>query len=494
MSEEGRRRVVWLVLVIYWLIFFFEGVLRKWIFAGASRYLYFIRDPLVVAVYLVAFFYRFPLKRSVFRDWAVLLAVGAVFVTIIQQLFTADPPNWILLVYGWRNYFLLMPLMFLIATCFRREDLYRLMRHTCWMSVPIAVLVFFQFLAPKSAAINKGFGIGDDEISNAGVAFDVVRTYGVFTAAPGESAFVVSLLAMVLYAWLTPRSKRFVNRPFLILATASAFTCLALSGSRGAVVWAAIVIIVAVSAVPLAVRIGVRVVAPVAIVMIAAVAAPLAFPREWEAFSYRWEGAYVGESEEFGSLGIIGRALFDVISFRYVIPVTPLFGNGLGTAGNAAGRFGRGEILTSANITRGQIDQAEIDRLAGQESDWGRHVIELGPILGLIFVVFRVTLTAWLGVNAFRAARRSRDPLPLLMFAFVGVIFFNGQLVGQGTLGGYGWLFAGFTMALCRETAMSARFRLPGQRELQREFRPQSMGPMRPIRPMTMPVPNPNRR
>jgi hypothetical protein len=134
----------------------------------------------------------------------------------------------------------------------------------------------------------------------------------------------------------------------------------------------------------------------------------------------------------------------------------------MGMGGNAAGRFGKGEIFT---MDWGQVDEGGALRLTAQESDWGRHVVDLGPIFAVILIIFRVTLTTWLGIRAFQATRRLGDPLALLMFAFVGVLLFNGQITGHGTLGGYAWLFAGFTMAVCREQTgppMADRCRLPG--------------------------------
>ena len=53
-----------LILTIY-LFVVFEGTLRKWIFPGAFDFLFFVRDPVVVAAYVYALAkYGFPLTSK----------------------------------------------------------------------------------------------------------------------------------------------------------------------------------------------------------------------------------------------------------------------------------------------------------------------------------------------------------------------------------------------------------------------------------------------
>ncbi len=51
-----------------------------------------------------------------------------------------------------------------------------------------------------------------------------------------KGAFIGSVVAMLLAAWLRPRSKRPVRGVVLLAASAAGMSCLALSGSRGAIV------------------------------------------------------------------------------------------------------------------------------------------------------------------------------------------------------------------------------------------------------------------
>ncbi len=81
------------------------------------------------------------------------------------------------------------------------------------------------------------------------------------------------------------------------------------------------------------------------------------------------------------------------------------------------------------------------------ETDWARQIVDLGPVVGLMFIAYRIAFTIWLGLRCLDGARRVRNPLPLLLFTFVGIDLLYGLLTGHGTVNGYVWLFTGFCLA-----------------------------------------------
>ena len=108
--------------------------------------------------------------------------------------------------YGWRNYFYYIPLAFVIGANFHQDDLYRLIRQTLFVAIPIVLLVWLQVLSSADAVINAG--IIEGGLYNAGVARGFVRTYGTFTSSSGQTLFVCSLIAMVLANWMLPERQR----------------------------------------------------------------------------------------------------------------------------------------------------------------------------------------------------------------------------------------------------------------------------------------------
>jgi len=120
----------------------------------------------------------------------------------------------------------------------------------------------------------------------------------------------------------------------------------------------------------------------------------------------------------------------------------PPLGFGLGFGGNAA-------ILMKATI-----DGVQPGVYA--ETDYARHMVDLGPACGIAYIVFRVVFVVWLLRRALRATRRSGDPLPMMLFAYAGYTVLVGQISGHGSINVYGWLFAGLCMAASRNALESA--------------------------------------
>ena len=83
--------------------------------------------------------------------------------------------------------------------------------------------------------------------------------------------------------------------------------------------------------------------------------------------------------------------------------------------------------------------------------------MDLGTLVGVLFILYRIVFTITVFVNALQATRRSANPMPLLLFGYVGIGLFYGQLTGHGTVGGFLWLYLGLCMASCRVALSQAR-------------------------------------
>lgn len=435
--ERGRRHLVALITFIY-LLLIFEGSIRKWMFPSMAQVLFFIRDPFVLAAYFMAFRHGFFPKGNAFLLAGMGLGLCAVLLVGVQTLASAASSGGaILAVYGWRNYFFYIPLAFVIGEAFERPDLQRIVRWTLILAIPGAILALLQFMAPLDSPINVGFG-GDKTLQFHGLNTDGVhtRTMGFFTSDLGHKEFTVSALAMAFSLWLVPAARRYVKFWLLLPATCAALVCLAVSGSRGAMVHSGLVLIGAIACAVL-VRGGVSVRAVIwpSVIAAAAVALyPIVLPDAFEAFVHRWEHASASESAAFAQWGIIGRALYAFIDFFSLMGDTPLAGYGLGLAGNAR--------LTLGIVIEGFTGWAE--------TDWARQVVDLGPVVGLVFILYRIAFTGWLGLRCLAGARKLGDPLALLLFAFVGIDLLYGLMTGHGTVNGYVWLFTGFSLAAAR--------------------------------------------
>jgi hypothetical protein len=436
-DTTARRTIVRLVLMVFWLLIL-EGALRKWVAPQYSRWIFFIRDPFVIAVYWYA------LRSGAFRQASAFLHVGlgfavlAIPVALAQSVTFGDSRLLPVIIYGWRQYFLYLPLPFVMAATFRTEDLYRFARHAFIAVVLMAPLLVLQKAAPGSAVINRG--IADEEaLQFQSFAFTGggIRPSGPFTSTVGVKELVASAAALLFAVWLVPAAKRLIRLPWITIAACGLATCLALSGSRAAFVHTFIVIL---GAMALAVLNGDPTLRrralfmPLMLCVTAAVLYPVVFPSAFEAMLTRVVEAQAAESK-FSSLGILGRALYEFVDFFSMLGRAPPIGYGLGLGGN-----GRTFLADSTAVDLNEIYS---------ESDWTRHIVDLG-LLGAMFIAYRVIAVSALLVQVVRATRVSGSTFPMLLFGYVGVGLLYGQLTGHGTVGGFLWLFAGLCMASCR--------------------------------------------
>lgn len=428
-NEPVRCRIVNLIFIIYWLLIF-EGVLRKWLFPEYHQIIFFIRDPFALMVYFLVVYYRMWPRRSWFLTVSFILGVASLSIIFFQLL--ADKYSLLLSAYGWRNYFFYIPLAFIIGSFFSLEDLNRLVKHTLLIAIPVAVLVVLQSMGSAHDIINQG--ISEDPgntFGNLGVAFGIVRTHGTFTSSSGQTMFIGSLVAMVLTAWILPEKERPLKGIALFIASTAVISMLAVSGSRGAFILSLLIVLVAFVAGLFLSKAGATFksfAVPLVLALIGALILPVFFPVQLEALWYRSVGAAASDPYPY-SFGILVRTFNDFINFTHIFPDTPLTGFGMGMGTNAIARLGI--IGIPRNI----------------EDDWSRNIVDLGPILGFLFIAFRIAFVIWLAKGAVAATKRSNNPLPMLLFGFIGIILLYGQITGQGSINGYGWLFAGFCMA-----------------------------------------------
>jgi len=242
-------------------------------------------------------------------------------------------------------------------------------------------------------------------------------------------------VAVLMWGWTRPGRPRPLDARLMAVGVVATAAALAVSGSRTSFVHSCLVIAAGVVVAPFLPGAGAKLrslLIPAIGVAGFAVLFPIVLPEAFSTFMSRWTDAAANEGETF-TLGWVGRALHGFYDFFRLMGDTPLLGYGVGLAGNGA---------SSAGVT---VQGVNVLRLA--EEDWSRHVVELGPLLALVFIAFRIAFGVWLGRQAWRATRHSSDPLPVLLFAYAAVALVQGQITGHGLVNGFGWLLVGVCMA-----------------------------------------------
>ena len=431
MKRATRRRLRQLLWLYFWLLIF-EGALRKWVVPGLSNPLLLVRDPIA----LLALWWGWPLLRQRrLQIWLQPLMLfgslgGLLAVTVGHgDLFTA--------LYGARVFLLQMPLIFLFAAVFDRRDVIRFAWALLWLSIPMTVLLAIQSGLPDSHFLNVGPG-GFGTAAFQG-ALGRSRPPGTFTFISGVVS-LYSLAAASLFMVIYGSKVRQRGRLFCMVAGIALVVALPVSISRSLL---AAYLLVLVSLIVTLLISRVRILPLVSGLFAVLIAFGLAttlpvFQDTSVAFLARWEGAGAAsgsDREEVGDVGIATNQLQNRVLPGFTQPFSdldriPLLGNGIGMGSNVgAQRLGDGKGF-----------------LLG-EGGWEVSIGELGPVLGLPFILWRVALAFWiLRLALLATSRGNRLPLILVGASFLDVM--TSQL-SQPTGLGFMVLSGGLTLAAC---------------------------------------------
>ncbi len=419
-TVRNIRRLIWL----YLLLLIFEGAFRKWIVPQLSAPLLLIRDPVVIAIYLLAMRARlFPQNIYVVLLGIIALLSWATGIIVLLPLYSLRT-SILVTGFGIRSDFLHLPLIFIIPTVLNFEDVKRVGRWTIIGMIPMALLMVWQFASSPEAFVNRAAGVGE------GLQIEVgggkIRPPGVFSFVSGTVYYLSAVAAFLLHAALA----RLPYRTWLLGASgAGLIVGLAVSGSRLTIV--AVALVVASVGVVLLIRpslvnkFGRHLL--LAVVVIWGITYLPIFQEGLRILSDRFiEAAEISESSVVG--GLISRIISGFTEVLGIISSVPLggFGLGVGTNGGAAFLTGEASFLLA-------------------ENEWSRILLESGPILGLAFVIWRCALAVKIGRFAIGQVRQG-NTLPLFLFSAGLFLLLQGPF-GQPTSLGFAVVLAGLCLA-----------------------------------------------
>ncbi|MEL6671278.1 MAG: hypothetical protein AAFR61_03775 [Bacteroidota bacterium] len=422
-QEEVFVRLVNRIMVGIFLLMIFDGSLRKWVLPSLSSPLILVKDAVVVWLYLLVFRAK-KWPHHAMANVGYLLAL--IFLGLmVLQLFNERLPL-VNIFFGYRNYFLLLPLAFIMREYMGWEDIKRLARIGCLIAIPSAALVLIQVNSPVDAFINRSVGGDDDQVIFYVVA-GVVRPYGFFSFTNGQAYFSIMALAMVCMNFLLATQDRFLKNWLAWVAALAVLINIVTSGSRatfgmtiimmGALALGGITIIHT--------KEGFRIVLALILALFATgFLASFLFSDNLEHMQERVETA---SSQEGGTMNRVIRDNFILLDD---IPENlPLLGGGLGMGSAAAWR-------SMGNVTGLYL-----------ESEWVRVIYESGILLGFAFMFYRL----WLGFGtlfqAIRILRLAKTPIPLLMILAILQTVISGQMSFNNTSLYFGWFLLGLAMA-----------------------------------------------
>ena len=422
-SEEKAKGYIRQLIWLYFWLLLVEGALRKWVVPQLSNPLLVVRDPVTLGIYF------FAIRARVFprNSWTVALAIIAtltLFATF-AQLLPYIPPKMIALVAGYgvhANYFHL-PLIFVMARVLRPEDLRKFGWWILLLLIPMSILLVAQFRAAPDAFVNRTAG-GEGEMMTA--AMGKVRTAGPFSFVIGVVAYYSLATGYLIWGVLT----KGIYKNWLLAAAGIALIIgIAVSGSRSVVAACAVVVasllVVIVLRPNMINRFGQVLV--VVVVLGFVVSRTAIFKEGMSVIATRFtEVAEASEQTVAGS--VVSRLWSSFSEGFYVLTKAPLLGYGLGIGTNAGAKLLTGHALFLLT-----------------EDEWSRVFLESGPILGVVYILWRCILAVRIGWLCLRSVLLG-NLLPILLFSSAFLPMISGQF-GQPTILGFVVFVTGLALA-----------------------------------------------
>jgi hypothetical protein len=415
---KNIRGLIWL----YFLLLIFEGTFRKWILPQFSDVLLIIRDPVVIAIYALALKARVFPRNGYILSLGIISLLSALVSLVVLQPYLSLQPIILVTGYGFRSSFLHLPLIFIIGKVMDEEDVKKLGWWVLVGMIPMCALLAIQFSSAPDAFVNRTAGLGETQQITAGGG--KIRPPGTFSFVSGIVFCAALSAAYLLYGLLS----RGLYRSWLLCGAGLALVVtIGVSGSRSVLLAVMLVLASLIALIffrPSAMNQFARNLLIVVVVLL--VASRLPFLSEgMQVLSDRFTDTAEAEETSIAG-GLAFRMLSGFIEGFQLLTRAPIGGYGLGIGTNGGAKFLTGRAIFLLT-----------------EGEWGRVVLESGPILGLAFLAWRTILTVKIGVISMRALREG-NILPIMLFAagFLGLL--NGQFGQPTTLG-----FAVFLCGLC---------------------------------------------
>ncbi len=314
-----------------------------------------------------------------------------------------------------------------MAKVFNKDDSLKIGKWILLLSLPMAVLMVFQFNAPPDAFINRTAGMGEGQQLSS--AMGRIRPPGTFSFITGVAQYFALVAAFLFYGLF---ERKVYSNLLLTLAGFGLVIGLAVSGSRIAVAAVGVVLLFLLAILIIKPRLAAKSYQFFLIAGVIAVSLnfiPI-FSEGIEVLSSRAE---IAGAHEAKTGGFMARFLRSFLKPFENIEQIPLLGHGLGMGTNV------GAVLSTGKL-----------QFLLAEGEWERIVLESGLFLGLLYILLRILIAFWLGKNCIKGVYTNNNILPLLIFGSCIIDILIGQFGTPSTLG-FAVFGGGLCLAACRD-------------------------------------------
>jgi len=409
------KKLIW----AYFFLLLFEGALRKWFLPGLSQGLLIIRDPIVIWIYFLCYIRGiFPLDNKYIVRCFQWVAIATLISLIIVR---AHPAT---VIFGARTNILHFPLIFIMARVLTLKDVINFGKAFLILALPMTWVVAQQFQADRFDTLNVGAGGTGHQMMTSG---DKVRASGTFSFVSGIVFYYCYAVAFIIYGFLV---KGVFPKWMLYLGSSASLLAMVTAGSRSVIAESLQVV----GCIGFLAYYKPQEFSKIAGVLFGFSTLVLMLYSQIDLFkegldflSMRFEEA---ANVEGNPVEAYFKRYWDMLVAPYYYSLwTGTFGNGLGTATRAGAALGGG--------------------MGGAEIGWSRNILESGPIMGCLYILWRIWVTKDLLKTCTSAIKRG-SYLSIFLWGASAPIFLFCPLGQPTNLG-----FAAFGCGLCLAASLS---------------------------------------
>jgi len=433
-DNRPTRRRIWIGLIYLVLALnVTEGAMRKWLFPGSSQLLYFAKDGVLIAAYVLFLFAR-PF-RGTDRTKALTIIYLLAAIVVCLDAFNPNLGSLIVGIFGIKCYLLYVGLIYLGAQFF--DDWKSFLRFIRWqviIAIPICLLGIAQFGSPADSQINR-YAAPDEQVVATFGTDATVRITGPFAYITGHVFFI--LVSIALAAGLLGTSRRRSDYLFSIAALVLCVGNIWMSGSRSA--GALSVLLVGAVLAWFGFQQN-RVALRLRTLLVVAIALAVFTTTTWFNKAYN---AYLDRIETSDD-ELVDRVFQHHDVFGLILDYSGLTGYGTGITHPGAAALEKGLGLKPS------------EPVPLFEAEYARVLVELGWIGAFFWYLLRiiVVLAIW---KVYRELRTAELRLWAFIILSVHLITLNAAVVLNHTFAIYYWFLAGIAFGLPRLEAHELR-------------------------------------
>lgn len=226
-SLDKYKKALW----IYLFLIFIEGAMRKWFMPGLSNFWMMCRDPIAIWIVFHA------LQTNQIKEFPTKAFMTIGVITFMTTMFFGHQ-NLTVALFGFRIWFIHLPLCFIAGRMLNRKDLIMIIRFLVIVFLPMTILYVLQWAAPANSILNAQVGgiLSEKET----VAYGAVRPSGTFAHCI-SSSYYNPVIATIFFCMMFSKKYQKIflptNKLYIVFAICFLFTLIT-SVSRGFIIQA----------------------------------------------------------------------------------------------------------------------------------------------------------------------------------------------------------------------------------------------------------------